>query len=48
MTTGEWLCMISFAWAPLRCSERGGIEKFKMNIYVDLQWDSNPRHATPR
>ena len=26
--------MISFAWAQLTCSERGGSEKFKMKIYV--------------
>ena len=34
MTTGEWPCLISFTWAPLTCSERGGSEKFKMKIYV--------------
>ena len=35
MTTGEWSCLISFAWDPLTCSERrGGSEKFKMKIYV--------------
>ena len=34
MTSGEWTCLISFATAPLTCSERGGIEKFKMKIYV--------------
>ena len=34
MTTGEWSCLISFTWAPLTCSERGGSEKFKMKIYV--------------
>ena len=33
MTSGEWLCLISFAWAPLTCSTRVGIEKFKMKIY---------------
>ena len=41
MTSGEWTCLISFATAPLTCSERGGSEKFKMKIC--LQWDSNPR-----
>ena len=34
MTLGEWTCLISFATAPLTCSERGGSEKFKMKIYV--------------
>ena len=34
MTSGEWTCLISFATAPLTCSERGGSEKFKMKIYV--------------
>ena len=34
-TTGEWSCLISFAWDPLTCSERrGGSEKFKMKIFV--------------
>ena len=33
MTSGEWTCLISFATAPLTCSERGGSEKFKMKIY---------------
>ena len=28
MTSGEWTCLISFATAPLTCSERGGSEKF--------------------
>ena len=26
MTSGEWTCLISFATAPLTCSERGGSE----------------------
>ena len=34
MTSGAWTCLISFATAPLTCSERGGSEKFKMKIYV--------------
>ena len=34
MTSGEWTCLISFATAPLTCSDRGGSEKFKMKIYV--------------
>ena len=34
MTSGEWTCLISFATAPLTCSERGGSEKLKMKIYV--------------
>ena len=34
MTSGEWTCLISFATAPLTCSERGASEKFKMKIYV--------------
>ena len=32
MTSGEWTCLISFATAPLTCSERRGSEKFKMKI----------------
>ena len=44
MTTGEWSCLISFAWDQLSCSEQAGIEKFKKC----LQRDSNPRHAMPR
>ena len=38
--------LVSFATAPLTCSERGGSEKFKMKIC--LQRDSNPHHASPR
>ena len=34
MTSGEWTCLISFATAPLTCSEQGGCEKFKMKTYV--------------
>ena len=34
ITSGEWTCLISFATAPLTCSEREGSEKFKMKIYV--------------
>ena len=34
MTSGEWTCLISFATAPLTCSEREGSEKIKMKIYV--------------
>ena len=29
MTTDEWSCLISFAWAPLSCSERGGSKKIQ-------------------
>ena len=46
MISGEWTCLISFATAPLTCSERGGSEKFKMKIC--LQRDSNPHPASPR
>ena len=35
MTTGEWSCLISFAWDPLSCSEQAGIEKFKIK-YMSL------------
>ena len=46
MTTGEWSCLISFAWDPLTCSERrGGSEKFKMKIYVSSGIQT---HASPR
>ena len=34
MTTGEWSCLISFTWAPLTCSDRGGSETLKITIYV--------------
>ena len=34
MTSCEWTCLISFATAPLTCSERGGSKKFKMKINV--------------
>ena len=34
MTSGEWTCLLSFATAPLTCSEQGGCEKIKMKIYV--------------
>ena len=44
MTSGEWTCLISFATAPLTCSERGGSEKFKMKIYVS----SGIRTHTPQ
>ena len=47
MTTGEWSCLISFVWDPLTCSERrGGIEKFKMKIYVSsgIRTHASPRH----
>ena len=44
MTTGEWSCLISFIWAPLTCSERGGNEKFKMNIYAS---SGIRTHTTP-
>ena len=47
MTTGEWSCLISFAWDPLTCSERRrGSEKFKMKIYVSsgIRTHASPRH----
>ena len=47
MTTGEWSCLISFAWALLRCSERGGTEKIQ-NENICVQWVSDPRSASPR
>ena len=47
MTSGEWTCLISFATAPLTCSERGGSKIFK-KIYICLQRDSNPHHASQR
>ena len=45
MTTGEWSCLISFTWAPLTCSERGGSEKFKMKIYVPAGFEPAPRQS---
>ena len=44
MTSGESTCLISFATAPLTCSERGGSEKFKMKIYVS---SGIRTHTTP-
>ena len=34
MTSSELTCLISFATAPLTCSERRGSENFKMKIYL--------------
>ena len=47
MTTGEWSCLISYAWDPLTRSEgRGGSEKFKMKIFVSsgIRTHASPRH----
>ena len=44
MTTGECSCLISFTWAPLTCSERGGSDKFKMKICVS---SGIRTHTTP-
>ena len=46
MTSGEWTCLISFATAPLTCSERRGSEKFKMKIYVSsgIRTHAQPVH----
>ena len=44
MTSGEWTLLISFATAPLTCSERRGSEKFKMKIYV---FSGIRTHTTP-
>ena len=47
MTTGEWSCLILFAWDPLNCSERrGGSETFKMKIFVSsgIRTHASPRH----
>ena len=46
MTSVEWSCLISFATAPLTCSEREGSEIQNENIC--LQRDSNPHHASQR
>ena len=46
MTSGEWTCLISFATAPLTCSERGGSEKFKMKIYVSRGIRTHTRQST--
>ena len=52
MTTGEWSCLISFAWDPLSGSEQAGLEKFKMKIHVCvssvIRTHVTLRHATPR
>ena len=39
------MCMISFAWDPLSCSEQAGIENFRMKIYVSRKIRT---HATPQ
>ena len=47
MTTGEWSCLISFAWDPLTCSEgRRRREKFKMKIFFSsgIRTHASPRH----
>ena len=44
MTSGESTCLISFATAPLTCSERGGSEKFKMKMHVS---SGIRTHTTP-
>ena len=31
MTTGEWSCLISFAWDTLSCSEQAGIDYMNTN-----------------
>ena len=46
MTSGEWTCLISFATAPLTCSERGGSKKFKMKIYVSSGIRTLTRQST--
>ena len=46
MTSGEWTCLISFATAPLTCSERGGSEKFKMKYRSAAGFE--PHNASPR
>ena len=46
MTSGEWTCLISFATAPLTCSERGGSEEFKMKIYVSSGIRTHTRQST--
>ena len=40
------ICMISFALAPLSCSEQKGSEKFKMKIYVFSGIRTHARHST--
>ena len=46
MTTCEWSCLISFAWAPLSCSEQTWSKKFKMKIYVSsgIRTPAMPHH----
>ena len=44
LTSGEWTCLISFATAPLTCSERGRSKKIKMKIYVS---SGIRTHTTP-
>ena len=44
MNSGARSCLISFTWAPLTCSERGGGIQ---NENICLTRDSNPRLPTP-
>ena len=46
MITGEWSCLISFAWDPLSGSEQAGIEKLKMKIYVSSGIRTHQLRAT--
>ena len=48
MTTGEWSCLISFAWYPLTCSERrGGSEKIQNEKYMSpAGFEPTPRNDT--
>ena len=44
MTTGEWSCLISFTWAPLACSERGGGLKMKIYVSSGIRTHTTPVH----
>ena len=50
MTTGEWSCLISFAWYPLTMYLFGTARRERkiQNENICLQRDSNPRLATTR
>ena len=45
MTAGEWSSLISFAMAPLSCSEQEGSEKFKMKIYFTSGIRTHAQHS---
>ena len=48
-STGEWSCLISFAWASSSCEEREASKQLKIkNVYIGIRTNSLPhRNLTP-